>query len=55
LQFGDRLEINGHIYTIEDHGGSAMYDRDWVDIFVSDPAHVYDAMYNTPSEVFLLR
>ena len=55
LQFGDRLEINGHVYTIEDHGGSAMYDRDWVDIFVADPAHVYDAMYNTPSEVFLLR
>ena len=55
LQFGDRLEINGHVYTIEDHGGSAMYDRDWVDIFVADPAHVYDAIYNTPSEVFLLR
>ena len=55
LQFGDKLEINGHVYTIEDHGGSAMYDRDWVDIFVADPAHVYDAAYNTPSEVFLLR
>lgn len=55
LQFGDRLEINGHVYTIEDHGGSAMDNQNWVDIFVSDPAREYDAAYNTPSEVFLLR
>ena len=55
LHFGDRLEINGHVYTIEDHGGSAMENQNWVDIFVSDPAREYDAAYNTPSEVFLLR
>ena len=55
LVFGDKLEINGHIYIIEDHGGSAMYDKNWVDIFVNDPAREYDAAYNTPSEVFLLR
>ena len=55
LVFGDRLEINGHVYVIEDHGGSAMSGKNWVDIFVSDPAREYDAAYNTPSEVFLLR
>ena len=55
LHFGDKLEINGHIYTIEDNGGSAMHDKNWVDIFVADPAREYDAAYNTPSEVFLLR
>lgn len=55
LRFGDRLEINGHVYTIEDHGGSAMDNQNWVDIFVADPAREYDAAYNTPSEVFLLR
>lgn len=55
LMFGDRLMIDGHVYILEDHGGSAMYDQNWVDIFVDNPADEYSDQYNRYAEVYLLR
>lgn len=55
LVFGDRLMIDGHIYVLEDHGGSAMYNSDWVDIYVDNPEDEYSERYNRYSEVYLLR
>lgn len=55
LQFGDKLMIDGHIYTLEDYGGSAMNDQNWVDIFVSNEADEYSEQYNKYTEVYLLR
>ena len=55
LSFGDKLMINGHIYTLEDHGGSAMYDQDWVDIFVDNVEDEYSEAFNQYSHVYLLR
>lgn len=55
LQFGDRLMIDGHVYVLEDHGGSAMYDQNWVDIFVDNPGDEYSDRFNRYAEVYLLR
>ncbi len=55
LQFGDRLMIDGHIYVLEDHGGSAMNDQNWADIFVDNPADEYSDRFNRFAEVYLLR
>ena len=55
LMFGDRLMIDGHVYVLEDHGGSAMYDQNWVDIFVDNPADEYSDQFNRYAEVYLLR
>ena len=55
LQFGDRLLIDGHIFVIEDHGGYAMNDQNWADIFVDNPGDEYSERFNRYSPVFLLR
>ena len=55
LSFGDKLMVNGHIYTLEDHGGSAMYDQDWIDIFVDNIEDEYSEAYNQYSHVYLLK
>lgn len=55
LHFGDKLMIDGHIYTLEDYGGSAMNDQNWVDIFVSNATDEYSEQYNKYTEVYLLR
>lgn len=55
LQFGDKLMIDGHVYTLEDYGGSAMNDQNWVDIFVSSEADEYSEQYNKYTEVYLLK
>lgn len=55
LQFGDKLMIDGHIYTLEDYGGSAMNDQNWVDIFVDNETDEYSEQYNRYTEVYLLR
>lgn len=55
LSFGDKLMVNGHIYTLEDHGGSAMYDQDWIDIFVDNEADEYSEEFNQYSHVYLLK
>lgn len=55
LVFGDRLMVDGHIYILEDHGGSAMYNADWVDIYVDNVEDEYSERFNRYSEVYLLR
>ena len=55
LHFGDKLLIDGHVYTLEDHGGSAMNNQDWVDIFVNHPGDEYSERFNRYSHVYLLR
>ena len=55
LMFGDRLLIDGHIFVIEDHGGSAMNDQNWADIFVDNPGDEFSERFNRYSPVFLLR
>ncbi len=55
LEFGDRLMVDGHVYVLEDHGGSAMYDSDWLDIYVDNEADEYSDAYNRYAEVYLLR
>ena len=55
LYFGDKLLIDGHVYTLEDHGGSAMNDQDWADIFVDNPIDEFSERFNRYSEVYLLR
>lgn len=55
LHFGDKLLIDGHVYTLEDHGGSAMHDQNWVDIFVDNPVDEFSERFNRYSEVYLLR
>ena len=55
LEFGDELLIDGHIYVLEDHGGSAMKDQNWVDIFVDNKEDEYSSKYNCYTEVYLLR
>ncbi len=55
LSFGDKLMIDGHIYVLEDHGGSAMHDQLWVDIFVDNEADEYSEQFNKYAEVYLLR
>ena len=55
LYFGDKLLIDGHVYTLEDHGGSAMNNQDWADIFVDNYIDVYSERFNRYSQVYLLR
>ena len=55
LSFGDRLLIDGHIYVLEDYGGSAMNDQNWVDIFVDNPVDEYSDRFNRYTQVYLLR
>ena len=55
LEFGDRLMVDGHVYVLEDHGGSAMYDSDWLDIYVDNEADEYSDAFNRYAEVYLLR
>ena len=60
LNFGDRLVVNGHIYTIEDHGGSAMAGQDWVDIYTGTSAEggtelEYQDFCNGYAEVYLIK
>lgn len=55
LYFGDKLLIDGHVYTLEDHGGSAMNNQDWADIFVDNPIDEFSERFNHFTEVYLLR
>lgn len=55
LNFGDKLLIDGHVYTLEDHGGSAMNNQNWVDIFVNNPGDEFSERFNRYSQVYLLR
>lgn len=55
LSFGDRLMVNGHIYTLEDYGGSAMNNANWMDIFVTNETDEYSEAYNQYARVYLLR
>ena len=55
LYFGDKLLIDGHVYTLEDHGGSAMNNQDWADIFVDNPYDEFSERFNHYTEVYLLR
>ena len=55
LQFGDRLMVDGYVYILEDYGGSAMYNSDWLDIFVDNVEDEYSEKYNRYAEVYLLR
>lgn len=55
LKFGDHLMIDGHIYVLEDYGGSAMNDQNWVDIFVDNPQDEFSDRFNRFTEVYLLR
>lgn len=55
LYFGDKLLIDGHVYTLEDHGGSAMNDQNWADIFVDNPIDEFSERFNRYSQVYLLR
>ena len=55
LSFGDHLMIDGHVYVLEDYGGSAMNDQNWADIFVDNPADEYSERFNHFTEVYLLR
>lgn len=48
LQFGDQIYLRGHIYTIEDHGGSEMAftnDGLCIDIYCNTHAECFNAMY----------
>ena len=47
--------VDGHGYVLEDHGGSAMYDSDWLDIYVDNEADEYSDAFNRYAEVYLLR
>ena len=47
--------IDGHIYVLEDHGGSPMENQNWVDIYVDNEADEYSDQFNRYSEVYLLR
>ena len=52
LHFGDKIMINGHIYTLEDTGPLA---RHGIDIFVASPSLEYQEQYNLKGvEVFLV-
>ena len=55
LYFGDKLLIDGHVYTLEDHGGSAMNNQNWADIFVDNPIDEFSERFNRYSQVYLLR
>lgn len=55
LVFGDRLMVDGYVYILEDYGGSAMYNSDWLDIFVDNEIDEYSEQYNRYAEVYLLR
>ena len=55
LHFGDKLLIDGHVYTLEDHGGYAMNNQDWADIFVDNPIDEFSERFNHYTEVYLLR
>ena len=55
LQFGDRLMVDGYVYILEDYGGSAMYNADWMDIFVDNVEDEFSERYNRYAEVYLLR
>lgn len=55
LKFGDQLSINGHIYTLEDHGGSEMSSSNGgkcVDIYVANHSECYSDFCNGYAEVF---
>jgi cell wall-associated NlpC family hydrolase len=57
LKFGDRIYINGHIYTLEDHGGSEMARSNnglCIDIYVGKHSDCYNAAYNGMAEVYLV-
>lgn len=55
LTFGDRLMVDGYVYILEDYGGSAMYNSDWLDIFVDNVEDEYSERFNRYAEVYLLR
>ena len=55
LAFGDRLMVDGYVYILEDYGGSAMYNSDWLDIFVDNVEDEYSERFNRYAEVYLLR
>ena len=55
LVFGDRLMVDGYVYILEDYGGSAMYNSDWLDIFVDNVEDEYSERFNRYAEVYLLR
>ena len=55
LVFGDRLMVDGYVYILEDYGGSAMYNSDWMDIFVDNVEDEYSERFNRYAEVYLLR
>ncbi len=55
LKFGDQLMIDGHIYVLEDYGGSAMNDQLWADIFVDNVADEYSEKYNHYTNVYLVQ
>ena len=57
LQFGDKLLIRDHIYTLEDHGGSEMGGSNGgkcVDIYVEEHADCYRDELNGYANVYLV-
>jgi cell wall-associated NlpC family hydrolase len=57
LKFGDRIYINGHIYTLEDNGGSEMARSNnglCIDIYVGKHSDCYNAAYNGMAEAYLV-
>ena len=57
LQFGDKLLIRDHIYTLEDHGGSEMGGSNGgkcVDIYVENHADCYRDDLNGYANVYLV-
>lgn len=55
LNFGDKLMIDGHVYILEDYGGSAMDGQEWVDIYVDNPQDEYSEQFNKYTTVYLVR
>ena len=55
LEFGDKLMIDGHVYILEDYGGSAMDGQEWVDIFVDNPVDEFSENFNKYTTVYLVR
>ena len=52
LPFGTKLEINGHIYCVEDRGDDKM-DNFWIDIYCDSHQEALDrGMYST--EVYII-
>ena len=57
LQFGDRLMIRNHIYTLEDHGGSEMGGSNGgkcVDIYVEEHNDCYRDDINGYANIYLV-